>query len=92
MHTVLSYDVCSNKRRARLHKRLKAFLHPVQMSVFEGRVSAAERTRLEDLVLLYADQNTDSVRIYSMCRACRGLTRLYGVAAPVFDPDQPVLL
>lgn len=36
MRYVLAYDVVKNSRRAKLFKRLRGLLTPVQKSVFEG--------------------------------------------------------
>ena len=36
MYLLLCYDILGNARRQQLHTRLKAFLRPVQKSVFEG--------------------------------------------------------
>ena len=86
MNLVLCYDVVEDKRRTRLHKRLKGFLRPVQKSVFEGWLHPTRYGPLLGVVRRTIDPHTDTVRIYHLCRGCIGLTELIGVAAPVDDP------
>lgn len=92
MRVVLTYDISSDGRRARLFKRLKKLLNPVQFSVFEGDLPPAELGRLEHLLGRTLDLGTDSVRVYSLCRACAGLGRVYGVAPELPDPDAPLIV
>ena len=70
MYRILFYDVVSDSRRARLHRRLKAFLLPVQKSAFEGWVDASSMDHLEEVVLREVDLNEDKVRIASLCARC----------------------
>ncbi len=80
MRIVFSYDVTDDRRRARLAKRLKDYLVRVQYSVFEGDVDPQTEGRLERLVYEELSLDTDSVRIYPLCRGCAGAMRLFGTS------------
>ncbi len=88
MYLVLCYDVVSDARRNRLHKGLKGFLRPVQKSVFEGWLPPRRYPRLLSLVRRTIDHQTDTVRVYHLCRACQTLSELIGTAESV--PRGPV--
>jgi CRISPR-associated protein Cas2 len=89
MHVVLCYDVAKNRRRARLFRRLKRYLAPVQKSVFEGRLDPTKLDRLLGLVQREIDMETDTVRIYLLCGGCRSSSLLVGTARPCLDDDDP---
>lgn len=86
MILVLCYDVVSNSRRNKLHRRLKAFLRPVQKSVFEGWLHPGRYGELLAVVHEIINHDVDTVRIYHLCRGCAALTDLIGTAAPTDDP------
>lgn len=92
MYVVLCYDLSHDRRRARFFKRLKGFLRPVQESVFEGELPERRWGELLLACRRSVDPEADAVRIYSLCRACRGGTVLIGTSAPVPDPAEPVVV
>lgn len=92
MRWVLVYDVVEDKRRTRLHRRLRGYMEPVQKSVFEGDLDESMRRRVEDLILEELDLTVDDVRMYGLCRGCRTRIVHLGVAAPVADPSVPIVL
>lgn len=87
MHLLVCYDVVSNRRRNKLHRRMKGLLEPVQKSVFEGLLPTQRYGELTAAIHECIDHNVDTVRIYALCRSCTGLIDLFGVASPVTDPD-----
>jgi CRISPR-associated protein Cas2 len=87
MRLVVCYDVVQDRRRAKLHKRLRDFLEPVQKSVFEGDLPARRLPDLIEAVDLVIDHEVDNVRVYELCRGCVGLVVHRGVAHEVRDPD-----
>lgn len=89
MRTILCYDVVADKRRARLHKKLRAHLVPVQKSVFEGDADAAGLKALERIVHRECDLGVDAVRVYHLCAACAATLKLFGVSEPIAGPDAP---
>ena len=83
MYVVVCYDVQSNKRRTKLHKRLKGFLQPVQKSVFEGTLPEQRYAALLDMIRSTIDNLTDTVRVFHLCAGCRQLTDLIGTSITV---------
>lgn len=91
MMVVLAYDVVADRRRTRFFKRLHAHLHPVQKSVFEGHADPRTLQAVEKLVERELNLEVDAVRIYSLCRACAGLTLTFGPGPDIFDPHAPII-
>lgn len=78
MFVVAIYDVSDNKRRIRLHRKLKNFAEPVQYSAFEAHLSAEQLERMKTTIAGIVRKSEDRVRIYSLCEHCRKRTQLYG--------------
>ena len=89
MRLVLCYDVASDRRRARVHRKLRGHLVPVQESVFEGDCDASELVVFERIVRKELDLGIDAVRVYLLCADCAAKIRLYGTSEPLPDPDVP---
>ena len=70
MFVVVTYDIPDNRRRARLHKKLKSFGRPVQYSVFEAILNRADLARMEKTVRAEI-KDEDSVRFYFLCKQCQ---------------------
>jgi len=77
-YLVVAYDIVSDRRRARLARKLENFLPRVQKSVFEGWVPHRRMSALERLLEEGIDLETDMVRIYSLCGRCRATIRGIG--------------
>jgi len=92
MWWILCYDVVENRRRSKFHRKLKRYLVPVQMSVFEGRLTPQALGEVEELVMAELDLTTDSVRLYPLTSAGRGMVVTFGTAVQLPDPDAPVIL
>lgn len=92
MYVVLCYDVSHDRRRARLFKRLRGFLRPVQESVFEGELPDRRWADLLITCRRTVDATADAVRIHTLCRACRRGTVLVGVSTAIPDPGEPVVV
>ncbi len=92
MHRMLCYDVSADRRRTRLFRRLKRYLVPVQQSVFEGHLPAALLPRLLAMVEREIEPAEDTVRLYSLCPRCAARVRTIGVATPLPDPDEPIII
>lgn len=92
MHVVLAYDVRSNTRRTRLHKKLKQYLAPVQKSVFEGRLEGGDLERVEALIIGTIDMDTDRARVWFLSATTVKMTRSYGTMPEPEDPDEPILI
>ncbi len=92
MYLVLCYDVSSDSRRQRLYKKLKAFMSPVQRSVFEGEVPTKRYAALLHLIHDTIDHQTDSVRIYQLSASGRDLTEHIGTAHVVDSRGEDIIL
>jgi CRISPR-associated protein Cas2 len=68
---VVVYDISNDRRRTRLHERLKDFGTPVQYSVFECLLDAQGLQGLKKAVRKIIRPKQDHVRYYVLCNACR---------------------
>lgn len=83
MYVVVCYDVVSDRRRARLLRRLKGFLPHVQKSVFEGEIDEPRLLALRQRVLEVIDPTEDTVRVYRLCGRCIPATEVLGLGVYV---------
>jgi len=72
MFIVVAYDISNDRRRTRLHKKLKSFGKPVQYSVFECILDSKGLERMQQIIRNVIDKQQDLVRYYFLCEACRG--------------------
>lgn len=86
--TVIVYQIKSDRLRTRLRKVLLSFGNPVQNSVFECRLSTAQFKELLKCVENLKDQlsESDSVRIYNVCKNCIAKTVIIGNKPVISDP------
>jgi CRISPR-associated protein Cas2 len=92
LYLVVCYDVVSDRRRARLLKRLKGFLPHVQKSVFEGELTQERAVALRQMILQEIDAQEDTVRLYHQCNRCIPATEVLGTGVYVErgDPDEVI--
>lgn len=89
MHTVLAFDIGSEKRRARMVKVILARLTRVQESVFEGHLDEAAFLRMRsDLEGVY-EPEADTLRYWRLCRTCARRTIAVGQSPLLVPPDPP---
>lgn len=90
---LISYDVCDDTRRTRIHDLLRNHGTRVQKSVFECRLPDRKLLELQNRLAQMLDPKVDSIRVYRVCRRCLGTVEFYGVG-PDPDPDDnlPVIL
>ena len=84
---VVVYDISNNKRRTRLHKRLKDFGTPVQYSVFECILDAEGVEKMKTVVRRTIRPRVDHVRFYTLCNACRKKVEVTGRRELTDAPD-----
>jgi CRISPR-associated protein Cas2 len=87
LYLVVCYDVVSDRRRARLLKRLKDYLPHVQKSVFEGELADSRVVELRHKILQEIDPAEDTVRLYHLCGRCIPATEVLGVGIYVERGD-----
>lgn len=85
------YDVAENARRGRLHKALKRFGTPLQLSAFECSIPSRMLPELRQTAEALIDPRTDSLRFYEICLGCRKRGRRIGQARPFASPKAIVL-
>ncbi len=78
MFVVITYDIPCDRRRTRLHKKLKNYGEPVQYSVFECVLKPKERKSLQKMIEEHIKEKEDKVRIYELCEECRGKAVVMG--------------
>ena len=89
MHCLVSYDIADNKRRLKTSKILDDYGKRVQRSVFElaelkDKIWQDCQERLKKIEL----DDEDSIRIYTICEACRGKIIMLGNGPkPMDEPD-----
>ena len=81
------YDISNDKRRTKLHKRLKDFGTPVQYSVFECLLSPKEFEQMRKAVNRIIRPRLDHVRYYTLCNRCRAKIEVTGQRQVTTKPD-----
>lgn len=91
MIAVVTYDIVSNNRRARLHRFLKEFGLNTQKSVFECQLERDTMARLVAGAKQCLDPYEDSFRIYRLCRNCQNKVAISGLGIKVTTLDYLVV-
>ncbi len=69
---IVAYDISDDKRRTKLHRRLKRFGLGVQYSVFECLLSPTQLAAMKKTIKQSINtQKGDRVRYFFLCEACR---------------------
>lgn len=84
---VVAYDICSDRRRSKLHKRLKDYGEPVQYSVFECNLRPRQRRSLVRVIEENTSRKEDRVRIYELCKECKKKAAVMGEGGITEDSD-----
>ncbi|MCP4164955.1 MAG: CRISPR-associated endonuclease Cas2 [Chloroflexi bacterium] len=72
-HFVLvTYDIPTDRRRTKLHKRLQDYGTAVQYSVFECLLDDKDLRQMKVVVGRIIKPRVDNVRYYHLCHACQG--------------------
>jgi len=87
---VVAYDVTDDRRRARLHRKLKNFGNPVQFSVFECILSPKDLRRMKKTVERVIKKDEDLIRYYPLCEACR--RRIQAINGEVTQEERTVIV
>jgi len=69
MRLAITYDISDDRIRRRVFRTLEEFGAWKQYSVFELEIDSVERLELEDR-LKNIIENTDKIRIYTLCERC----------------------
>lgn len=90
MFIVVAYDIPDDRRRTRLHKRLKGFGTPVQYSVFECLLNDRQFEARQAAVKRIIRRQEDAVRYYSLCENCQA--KIIALAGPVTTVEQTIVV
>lgn len=83
MHLAVTYDISDDGRRRRVYRTLERYGAWRQYSVFEVKVTKAQRVELEDeLEGRIKPVEGDRIRIYRLCASCHDDITDLGVAPP----------
>lgn len=91
MLVIVAYDIEDDRVRTRLMKKLKDFGPRVQYSVFEADLSTAELDRLKGVVGKIELAESDSIRLYHLCRTCAAHVLIWGAGEVTKDKDYYVV-
>ncbi|MEM4413798.1 MAG: CRISPR-associated endonuclease Cas2 [Candidatus Caldarchaeum sp.] len=72
LFVIVAYDIPNDRRRTRLHKKLRNFGKAVQLSVFECIITRQQFHKLRQVVNRLIDSREDHVRYYVLCPICQG--------------------
>ena len=91
MHTVITYDICCNKKRSRVFHMLSELGINSQRSVFECELSIEETQTLLARLKSIIDPDKDSLLIYPLCRHCAAGVHILGQGIYVIHTDWEVI-
>lgn len=75
---LVSYDIPDTRRRTKLAKTLEDFGDRVQYSVFECILDGGLLDKMIFKINKIIVEESDSVRIYSLCAKCEGIIKIIG--------------
>jgi CRISPR-associated protein Cas2 len=75
---ILAYDIGDNKRRNKIAKLMESLGERVQGSVFEAYLAPDELEKIYKRSQKVMNDKEDSLRVYSLCLACRGRITVKG--------------
>lgn len=87
MHVLVSYDISSNKTRARFHTFLKEFGLNTQKSVFECDLDDQGIAKVLQEARDQLDPATDNLRLYRICVTCQRKVVISGLGLKVVQLD-----
>ena len=71
---LVCYDVRDERRLRRVAKTMERYGQRVQKSVFECWLTKALLKQMHEEINKVIDEKKDSVRFYTLCKECRGVT------------------
>lgn len=75
---LLAYDICDDRRRAKIARLLESLGARVQGSVFEAYLTQPELEKLISRSRKVMQEKEDSLRVYFLCAQCRKKVRMIG--------------
>lgn len=84
---IITYDITDDNVRTKLANKLKDFGKRVQYSVFEGDITEVEKANLKEMLSKVKLDEDDSIRLYSLCKACVKSVEIWGSGEVTKDPE-----
>lgn len=83
VHLAVAYDISDDGNRRRVYRTLQKYGAWQQYSVFELKVTKAQRVEMEDeLESEIEPSDGDRIRVYRLCNACLDATTDLGAEPP----------
>ena len=83
MKYTIAFDVADDRVRYRVVKTLLEYGYRVQKSVFEGYLSQCDVTECIAKLDAIIDKDTDSVRVYPLCKKCEEQVTILGTGKKI---------
>ncbi len=78
MRVIVTYDIVTDRRRAKMHRFLRELGINTQKSVFECEVTSEELIAIRRYARGGLDLREDRLRIYHICRRCNENAEVQG--------------
>jgi len=88
---VLTYDICDDKRRAKIAKQMESVGDRVQASVFEAFLTTQELEKVVVRAKKVMAEKQDGLRIYYLCEDCKKKVKLAGVGRSAREPGLVII-
>lgn len=88
---VVIYDVASDRRRARLARKLLRYGYRVQKSAFQLWLDMRELSSIMSAVEEVVQPDEDSLHFYPVCKKCRDGARFIGEGSIIL-PDGDIVV
>ena len=88
---LVTYDISDDLLRAEIHKFLKNYGINSQKSVFEMIINEIEYRRIHEYLKKILREESNSVRIYELCRGCLKKTQVLGEGMSLNSLDYEVI-
>ncbi|RMG61041.1 MAG: CRISPR-associated endonuclease Cas2 [Deltaproteobacteria bacterium] len=92
LFVVVSYDVSDDRKRRKLAKFLLDYGKRVQKSVFEVVASRKSVEKMKRRARKFIDEETDSIRYYTLCGRCVVAVEHYGAGPPPEEEEDLIVV
>jgi len=76
---IIAYDISNNKKRNRMADLLSKWGRRINLSVFECVFTKKQLEKTKEKIESLIDNNTDSVKIYFICKNCYSKSSVLGI-------------
>lgn len=91
MVTILSYDICNNKRRRKVVKELEGVARRIQFSVFETYLNIGQLRQVVKRTIKHMSvKEGDSLLVYRLCEECAARRERFG--GEVIDWESAIII